>query len=93
MYVGSTSRTLKVRASEHRGISSRTGMPLTKPPQSSIRDHCEQCSGDVLFSDFSIISSHSGWLDLRISESLFIHKIKPDLNDMQSAFPLKIVNR
>ena len=39
-YVGSTSRTLFVRASEHGGRSHRTGALLTCPPHSAIRDHC-----------------------------------------------------
>ena len=30
---------------------------------------------------------------VRILESLFIYKIRPDLNDGQSAFPLNIVGR
>ena len=43
-YVGSSSRTLGVRAREHAGVSVRTGKPLSQPPQSAIRDHAIACS-------------------------------------------------
>ena len=39
-YVGSTKKMLSLRVDEHRGISSRTGRPLTRPASSSVRDHC-----------------------------------------------------
>ena len=92
-YIGSTIRTLGTRANEHRGTSIRTGRPLSKPSQSSIRDHCVQCAGDVSLDCFKIIGQLRGCLDyeLRLSESIFIHCQKPKLNDMNSAFPLKIV--
>ena len=43
-YVGSTIRTLGTRIFEHRGVSARTGRPLGKPLQSSVREHCESCA-------------------------------------------------
>ena len=43
-YVGSSSRTLGVRAREHAGVSVRTDQPLSQPPQSAIRDHAIACS-------------------------------------------------
>ena len=89
-YVGSTTRTLNVRTCEHVGKSFRTGIPLTTPSNSSIRSHAEICSGDISLDNFSIIGSANG-LDLKILESLHIFKLKPILNDMQSAFPLAVV--
>ena len=89
-YIGSTSRTLKTRIAEHEGVSFRTGVPLSKPPHSSIRDHAEQCSGHVSKDSFSILSS-SNSSDLRLLESIYIHKLKPKLNDMQSAYPITIL--
>ena len=41
--------------------------------------------------NFSISGSTDNNVDLRILESLFIHKQKPVLNEAQSAFPLLIV--
>ena len=92
-YVGSTSRTLGARVSEHLGKSYRTGNILTAPTHSSIRDHTFSCDSKADISNFKIISSTSNILDLRILESLHIIKIQPDLNDMKSAFPLKIVKQ
>ena len=92
MYVGSTIRTLHTRMSEHLGVSPRTGQHLSQPPQSSIRNHCEQsCQCAPNFSNFSILDSVSNPLCLRIKESIHIHTLKPSLNETSSAFPLNIL--
>ena len=95
VYVGSTIRTLKTRIYEHKGISVRTQRPLAKPGQSAVRSHCEQCGGGgaVLSDDFRILSYSQNYNQLRILESLYIYKLKPNLNETFSAFPLKIVTR
>ena len=91
-YIGSTIRTLHTRMSEHQGISSRTGHPLSQPPHSSIRLHCEEaCSCLPNRANFSIIDSDSNPTSLRIKESLHIHASKPSLNESNSAFPLHIL--
>ena len=90
VYVGSTCRTLRVRASEHRGFSSRTGQPLQTPTHSSVRLHAERCRGDVMLEDFQVVDGHKNQSDLRILESLYIHQQKPNLNEMSSAFNLRI---
>ena len=95
-YVGSTTRTLETRAAEHRGWSLCSDTILGSPSQSSIGAHSEQCVGArhlVNFKDFKIINSFKSKLDLHIAESLYIFKLKPNLNETCSAFPLKIVNR
>ena len=95
-YVGSSIRTLKTRALEHKGVSIYTGLPLasSSQKQSSIRAHSAQCSGvPVCLDHFDIIGSQKHEVDLRIMESLFILKMKPNLNEQNSAFPLKLVNR
>ena len=94
VYIGSTIRTLKTRIFEHKGVSVRTDRPLAKPSQSSVRSHCEQCSGGSVVSSnsFEILSYCHDINELRILESLFIFKLKPCLNETNSAFPLKIVN-
>ena len=63
--------TLRVRASEHRGFSPRTGQPVQNPGHSSVRLHSERCSGDVSLQDFAIIDGHKNSFDLRILESLY----------------------
>ena len=91
VYYGSTIRALKTRVAEHRGTSSRTGYPLTRPPQSSVRNHCESCGVDVHIDNFQIVSGSESLVGLRIAESLLIHKFSPDLNETESAFPLKVI--
>ena len=92
-YVGSTVRTLKTRIMEHKGLSCRTGRPLAHPPHSAIRQHSDQCNGGgpAPTDSFNILSSVQDSTDLRIVESLYIHKTKPNLNETSSAFPMKIV--
>ena len=93
-YVGSTVRTLQTRVSEHLGVSNRTGHPLTNPPQSSIRAHAMQCpSSNISLDNFQIVASANSSVHLRILESLYIYRLKPNQNETLSAFPLKIVNR
>ena len=91
-YVGSTIRNLSTRAAEHAGVSVRTGLPLSQPCQSHIRDHVISCNSNQISLDhFSIIGTNSNICELRILESLHIFQIKPQLNSMQSAYPLSIV--
>ena len=91
-YIGSTKRSLKARTDQHAGVSSRTGFQLSKPDQSHIRDHTDQCDYRVNIKDFEILSFANNVFDLRLLESLYINKDKPNLNDHESAFPLNIVN-
>ena len=91
-YVGSTTRTLRSRVCEHAGRSFRTNNILASPPHSAIRSHAERCSLPVRLEDFTVLGGAPNVIELRILESLFIHQSKPKLNDMQSAFPLQIVN-
>ena len=93
-YVGSTIRTLETRIAEHRGVSIRTNKTQASQRASSIRAHhssSSQCSGSVSADSFSVLDSSQGLVNLRILESLYIVKTKPNLNEMNSAFPLKIV--
>ena len=92
-YVGSTTRSLIVRSSEHAGWSHRTGNRFSSPSASNIRDHTETCGSPISLDHFTIINQCNNSIDLRILESIYIHKLQPKLNSMQSAFPLTIVNR
>ena len=92
-YVGSTTSTLHTRVAEHAGRSFRTGALLTPHPHSNIRAHALSCSSPVANDNFNILARENNNIDVRILESLFIYKIRPDLNDSQSAFPLNIVGR
>jgi len=87
-YVGSTSRWLRHRIYEHKGKSFRTGLPLSKPSFSAIREHSLEHSHPFSNKDFNILSSHSSRQDLITSESLLIKKMKPELNNVTTATSL-----
>ena len=93
-YVGSITRSLATRAAEHSGISVRTGVPISQPFQSHIRDHLLTCGGpQIALNHFEIIATcNNNSIELRILESLHIAKITPSLNCMKSAYPLSLVN-
>ena len=80
-----------MRVAEHSGVSFRTQVPLTSPPFSAIREHSDQCGAPVSSHDFKILDKNRFYTDLRILESLYIYKLKPQLNNLGSAFPLNIV--
>ena len=91
-YSCSTGRMLRTRVAEHAGRSYRTGVRLAHPPHSAVREHAEACDVGVVLDNFSILNSTSSLLDLRILETLYIFRHKPNLNNTQSCFPLEIVN-
>ena len=92
-YIGSSTRSFYIRVAEHAGRSFRTGMPLSSPPFSAIRDHCHnECNSDVKTDNFKILDYNSDTISLRLLESLYIFRKKPPLNNMQTAFPLLITN-
>ena len=79
-YIGSTSRNLKIRISEHIGVSYRTNTKITSPSFSRIREHALSCNHSIDEQDFSIKYKANNFLDLRIAESLMIMKENPDIN-------------
>jgi len=89
-YIGNTSRHLYVRFSEHSGNSFRTGLPLTKT-NSEIFKHSTICKCQIDFDNFKILSRSNSPNDLRVLESLYIFKLKPNLNNADSSIPLNIV--
>ena len=95
-YVGSTTRSLATRAAEHAVITVRTGVPLSQPSQSHIRDHLFMCTcggPQIALNHFEIIGTcNNNSLELRILESLHTANIKPFLNCIKSAYPLSLVN-
>ena len=74
-------------------MSCRTGRPLTSPLQSAVRAHSNKCGGvgSVVLDNFQVVGTRECQVDLRILESLHIYKDKPNLNNSDSAFPLKIL--
>ena len=90
-YVGQTSKQLKVRVSQHKGGSFRTNNPLSNPEKNNILDHSLTANHPIIIENFKILTSCDRF-DLRLLESLFIHKLKPSLNDQHSLTDLLIVN-
>ena len=84
-YIGSTSRNLKIRISEHKGVSYRTDMNITKPSFSRIREHAIECKHPIREQGFVIKYRARNITDLRIAESLSIMKEKPELNSTELA--------
>lgn len=78
-YLGATVRHLNTRISEHLGISHRTGMKITKPSYSSIREHCESNNCIIDANNFEIVTSANPE-DIYIAESILIKQQKPNLN-------------
>ena len=89
-YIGSTTRWFKHRILEHRGLSFRTGFPLSKPSFSAVRQHSHDHDHPFTNRDFEILTFASNRLDLVISESILIRKMKPELNNHLSAFQLAL---
>ena len=89
-YIGSTIKQSKIRFCQHIGISHRTNKPISSLSHSSIRAHCHENSHPLKIDEFKIIDTTNKQIDLRILESLYIHKEKPNLNSDQSAVPLLI---
>ena len=83
-YVGKSQRHFKSRISEHRGVSVRTGQPLTNPSLSSIRDHAWEKGHRIIDDNFEIITRSAINSDLLILESLAIHEHHPTLNEYNS---------
>ena len=79
-YTGKTFRHMKVRVSEHQGVSPRTGKHLKGTLSTSVRDHMRDCNHMVVWDDFKVLGRESNHWLLEIKESLFIKRDKPSLN-------------
>ena len=89
-YIGSTTVNLYIRISQHRGLSFRTGKALTRPPNSSIRDHTTICGNIITPDNFSIVDKYPEESGLRILESLYIKRTRPRINECNTAVSLCI---
>ena len=84
-----TSRHLSTRIAEHQGKSFRTGLALTSPPFSQIRNHIEEnqtnhLNYNINKQEFTILTSAESNCDLFIKESILIKTIRPNLNNIES---------
>ena len=71
---------MKVRVSEHQGVSPRTGKHLQGTLSTSMRDHMLNCNHVVAWDDFKVLWRESNHWLLEIKESLFIKRDRPSLN-------------
>ena len=91
-YVGQTQRNLFLRTAEHRGLSPRTGRPISSPGFSPIRSHSLSAKHPFDSSNFKIIHRAKCNFDLYLLESLYIKHLSPGLNNHSSSFPLFTLN-
>ena len=90
-YIGQTSRHLATRIAEHKGVSVRTGQPLSCPSFSAVRTHASVSGhGGGAFGHFEILDNARNKYDLGIMESLYIQRFMPSLNRMTSACELQL---
>ena len=71
---------MKVRVSEHHGVSPRTGKRVKDTLSTSVRDHVLSCDHTVAWEDFSITGREPNHYLLETKESLFIKRDNPSLN-------------
>ena len=91
-YLGSTTKALAIRISEHQGRSFRTNQIVAKPLQSTIRNHSEGiCNKQVEAEEFSIIYKGKNLSEIRTAESILIKTLRPELNMEDSSVPLKVI--
>ena len=69
-YVGETSRNLRLRIAEHKGISPRTGCKITRPNFSPIRSHCIDLKHDLNDNNFKVLKQANHPSDTKILEAL-----------------------
>ena len=91
-YIGKTSRNLSIRISEHKGLSYRTARMLSKPMNSSIREHSHDHDHVISKDNFHVLDSSTFDNDLLILESLWIWKKRPTLNDYSVSTKLEILD-
>ena len=58
-YYGKTKYHFKVRVSEHRGVSARTGKNIKSAINSTVSDHVLVCDNIVSYVDFSVLANET----------------------------------
>ena len=90
-YIGESKRHTKRRFCEHMGISALTKKPLKGKNSTTVNDHAKQCKSEISLDDFCILGrENSNKTNLRIKESLFIHRDKPEINIQGNSIPLAL---
>ena len=88
-YIGQTTRHLRHRISEHRGVSHLTGNAMKSFSHSSVREHLSRCPRSTCLPEhFTVLSTGSTDLELLIKERLLINRCVPNLNANAGSFEL-----
>ena len=91
-YFGLTTRRLADRVAEHRGVSPRTRKLSSKPPLASFRNYSVNSSCDIDLNSVQVVSSDKSVFSLKILESIYIHKNRPNFkNESGSCISLFLV--
>ena len=64
---------------EHKAISPRSNLPVQSPVFSAIREHENKTGHNATFEQFKILRTTRQY-NIRLLETLYIHKKKPSLN-------------
>ena len=78
--IDNTFRYMKVKVSEHQGVSPRTVKHLKGTLSVSVRDLMLDCNHIVTWDDFKVLGRESNHWLLEFKESLFIKGDRPSLN-------------
>ena len=89
-YIGKTKRHTCKRYAEHQGRSPLTGKLLKGQDSTTVRDHMLTCDTIVCTDNFEVIGMDSDNTHLKIKESIFIQRDKPNLNIRGKSIPLTL---
>ena len=89
-YIDQTGKQSKIIISQHRGRSFRTDQLLTSPEFSNIRNHAHENNHSIRDCNFKILDMCNSF-DLKLLESIYVHKKKPSLNDQNNSTELNIL--
>ena len=82
---------VKKRFHEHLGLSALSGKSMKTPVPSAISDHSAKCQTKPQYKNLKILCSNTNnEALLRIKESLFIHRDKPNLNIQGQSIKLNL---
>ena len=90
LYISSIKQS-KIRFTQHLGVSFRTNRHLSKPMYSTPRLHSETHNHPMAGNSFLIIDKAPNSRSLRILESIYLAKSKPQMNNDKSAEQLFFV--
>ena len=89
-YYGKTKRQLKVRVSEHMGVSVRTSKNIKSTKNSAVCDHMVVCNNIVSFEHFFLLANGTNDFRIKLQESLLIQPDGPQLNQTSESAPLML---